>query len=60
MKWLKVFWRDIVVWINSESPFEKEVHETCEKAEKYIRLQKYYPNILARLNAAVDRKEKVG
>ena len=30
----------------------------AELADKYERLEKHYPNILARLNAAIDRKER--
>ena len=58
MKWLRQLWCDLVEYINQEPPCVIEFHEVYEKAEKYDRLQKHYPNILARLNAAVDRKER--
>lgn len=67
MKWLKNFWRDLVDYVKWQlthdefmEKLEDEYDETerlCELGEKYERLQKHYPNILARLNAAVERKE---
>lgn len=62
MKWLKSFWRDLVDYVKWElshdEPIVKEFEEVCDMATKYECLQKHYPNILARLNAAVERKEK--
>ncbi|MDE7411568.1 MAG: hypothetical protein K2M94_05965 [Paramuribaculum sp.] len=63
MKWLKTLWRDLVEYINWQP--ECEIDRICDEAEKlyeagekYERLQKHYPNILARLNEAVERKER--
>lgn len=63
MKWLRNLWRDIVDYINHQPYCEidricDETERLCELGEKFERLQKRFPNILARLNAAVDRKEK--
>lgn len=63
MKWLKDLWRDIVDYIKWQPECEidricDEAERLCELGEKYERLQKHYPNILARLNAAIDRREK--
>lgn len=62
MKWLRNVCRDIVDYVKWEfahdDPIVKEFRESCDKAEKYDRLEKHYPNILARLNTAAERKEK--
>ena len=57
MKWLRHLWRDIVNYVNQEPQIILELRELSDKANKYERLKRYYPNILARLNAAADRKE---
>ena len=61
MKWLKDLWRDLVDYVRWElshdEPIVREFKETCDMATKYELLQKHFPNILARLNAAGDRKE---
>lgn len=63
MKWLKNLWRDIVDYVNYQSYCEidricDELETLCEKGEKYQRLEKHFPNILARLEAAVEKKEQ--
>ena len=57
MKQLRKWWRNIVDYINQDPPIIIELRDICDKAEKYECLQKHFPNILARLNAAVERKE---
>lgn len=63
MKWLKEWWRKV----NKALEDEVDAHiaqtfgdllRVTELGEKYERLRKHYPNILARLNAAVDKKER--
>lgn len=64
MKWLKDFWCDLVDYVKwqlkggRDCSIIKEFEEVCDMATKYELLQKHYPNILARLNAAVERKER--
>lgn len=68
MKWLKDFLHefvDFVKWQLTHDSFMEELEDEyeeserlCELSEKYERLQRHYPNILARLNAAVERKEQ--
>lgn len=61
MKRFRNVWRDIVDYIKWElshdEPIVREFQEVCDKATKYELLEKHYPNILARLNAAVAKKE---
>lgn len=63
MKWLKSFWRDLVDYVKYKPDCYidrlcDEFERLCELGEKYERLQRYYPNILGRLNATADKKEK--
>ena len=58
---IKEFWRNLVDYlkwqIEQDYPIEWS-NDTSDKAAIYERLETHYPNILARLNAAVDKKEK--
>lgn len=63
MGWLRNLWRDLVdyaKWGTSvdNEPFVKDIREAFDKADKYDLLHRHYPNIIARLNAAAERKEK--
>lgn len=57
MKWLRTVWRDLVDYVNQDPPIIIELREVCDKAEKYERLEKHYPDEIARMNAAIDEKE---
>lgn len=61
MKRLREWWRKVKKALDDE--MNAHVRQLCgdllkaaELGKKYELLQKHYPNILARLNAAVDRK----
>lgn len=63
MKRIKTWWRNVKKAFDDD--INVHIQQLCgdllrvaELGEKYKRLQKHYPNILARLNAAVERKEK--
>ncbi|MDE7427556.1 MAG: hypothetical protein K2M79_07135 [Muribaculaceae bacterium] len=62
MKWLREWWRILVEFlkwrIEQEYPFVEQLDENSDKAAMYERLEKHYPNILARLNAAAEKKER--
>lgn len=64
MKWLKSAWRDIMRYLRYGSYSDEDYRFDCEMRDlrrmifKYERLQKFYPNILARLNAAAARRER--
>lgn len=65
MKRIKEWWRKVRKALDDE--MDAYIEETfgdllraAELAEKYERLQKHFPNILARLNEAAERKEKSG
>ena len=64
MRWLKEWWHSVREAIDRD--IDAHVHRvfgdllrSAELGDKYERLERYYPNILARLNDAADRKEKV-
>lgn len=65
MKRIKEWWRKVRKALDDE--MDAYIEETfgdllraAELAEKYERLQKHFPNILARLNEVAERKEKSG
>lgn len=64
MKWLKSAWRDIMRYLRYGSYSDEDYRFDCEMRDlrrmifKYERLQKFYPNILARLNAACRKRER--
>ncbi len=66
MKWLvrlKEWWHECLRRLDDD--FDREL-DLCladiakrdEKSERYERLQRFYPNILARLEVAAERREK--
>lgn len=63
MKRIREWWRKVRKALDDE--MDAHIEQTfgdllraAELGEKYERLQRHYPNILARLNAAVERKEE--
>jgi len=64
MKWAKFVWRDIMRYLRYGSYSDEDYRFDCEMRDlrrmifKYERLQKFYPNILARLNTRLVEKEK--
>ena len=62
MKRIKEWWRNIVDYLRwcatQNDPIIQELEDTCDKATMYERIERYYPNILARLNVAAEKKEK--
>ena len=60
-------WRDIKSYLKYQSTcveddncLVKELKEACDMAAKYELIQKHQPNILARLEASAERREKGG
>lgn len=63
MKRIREWWHKVRKAMDDE--MDAHIEETfgdllrsAELGEKYGRLQKHYPNILARLNEAIDKKDK--
>ena len=64
MRQLREWWRELKRRYNAQ--LDKEVEyafgdliRAAELGDKYERLQRFYPNILARLEAAAKRREKI-
>ena len=66
-KSLRNAWLDIKSYLKYQSTcgedddwLVREFKEACDMATKYELMQKHYPNILARLEASAERREKGG
>lgn len=62
MRPLREAWRelmDYLKWASThDDPALREFQEVCDKAARYDLIHRHYPNILARLNAAADLKQR--
>lgn len=63
MKRLREWWREVMKRIDDDIDREldlclEDIAKRNERGERYERLRRFYPNILARLEAAADRRER--
>lgn len=63
MRRLREWWRELKERYNAQLDDDVkhafgDLIKATEMGDRYERLQKYYPNILARLEAAAERRER--